>query len=164
MTKHKSHATARQRRLALDALVEVAVNPDAADHARAAAARALLNSGDKRRNGGDNDDDAEQPTPLVMMLPDNGRDPAITRLGITRGEGSQYRIVYDAGSPEGLEDLARWQREVDAEIDGSEPPAEPFALPADAPPPKPRPLSAAERQARYRQRRRESAALSSPAQ
>jgi hypothetical protein len=134
MSRLRTKATKRQRRDALAVLHEVAVDPAAADHARVAAARALVRDG---RLSDDDDPDADnggdEPLPLIV-LPDNGRDPDLPRVGYGAG-GRPYLAIL---TPEELHEVE--------------------ALRVDAlPPPEPKPpaLTNAERQARWRGRERE---------
>jgi hypothetical protein len=127
---------------ALRTLHGVVTNPRSPTYAKVNAAKALI-QGD--RDEGDELQEDRGPPP-VLILPDNGRDPALTRLGITRSEGV-ITIIYDGKSEAGVADLARWRAEVDAEIQAAHPA---LLLPPD----RPKPLTPAERQRRRRERLR----------
>ena len=121
------------------ALHAVVTDPDAADYARIAAARALVRGDDP--DAAEAAAKAEAGPPGILILPTNGRNPALEPLGITRDERC-IRITY-ADTEAGRADLARWTAEVHAEIDAAFP-AAPLALPA------PVKLTEAEQKRRWR--------------
>jgi hypothetical protein len=88
-----------------------------------------------------------------VFLPDNGRDPGITRLGIYDID-CQTVIIYDGSTEEGLADLARWQAQMAARIEADYP-RQPLALSAPAPK---RAQTGAERQRKRRARLKVAAA------
>jgi len=123
-------------------LHDVIIAPGTPIYTKVSAAKALLRDG-----AGDDDAKEDRGPPPVLILPDNGRDPGLVKLGIDRLP-EVVRIVYNGRTEAGIADLARWQAEVAAELDA----AHPALLP---PPDKPKPLTPAERQRRHRERRRE---------
>jgi hypothetical protein len=142
MTRPKGRASKRQRSDAIRVLHEVAIDESAADHARVAAARAIIRDG---RN--DSDDESAEPTrePAILCLPVNHRD--VVALGIMREEGF-IRVNYDGGTPEGLVNRDRWLAELHAEFASASAPL----LPA---PEKRPPMTSTDRVRRWRERRRE---------
>jgi hypothetical protein len=145
--------TRRMRDAAWRALADVVADPEAADHARVSAARALVRDDPDEA---DADANADNGPFIVLTMPTNGRDPGLTPLGITCGPGRRRTIFYDPNSEAGLADLERWRAEVDAEIVA----AHPELLPA---PEKPPALTGAERQRRHRERLKLALQIDAPA-
>jgi hypothetical protein len=124
-------------------LHQVATDPEAATHARVTAARALITEG--RRNEDRVDDAAQDVWPPLLVLPDNGRDPHLSPIGIHRDDrGLPWLLIY-RNDEAGLADRDRWLEERGAEWLA----AHPEALPA---PEKPPAMTNAERQRRHRER------------
>jgi hypothetical protein len=109
-------------------------------YVKVSAAKALL------REDGTEGDEIDSPTgpPVLLVIPDNGRDPGLATLGVDRSPGV-VRILYDGKSEAGLVDLARWRTEVAVEIEDTH-------LALLPPPDRPKPLTPAERQKRRRER------------
>jgi hypothetical protein len=127
---------------ALRTLHEVITAAGTPIYTKVSAAKALLRDG-----AGDDEAKEDRGPPPVLILPDNGRDPGLVKLGIDRSP-AVVRIIYDAKTEAGRADLARWQAEVAAEIEAEHP----TALPSQD---RPRPLTGAERVRRWRGRKRE---------
>jgi hypothetical protein len=97
----------RQKALAIKALTSIVESPDAAEYVRARAAAALLNNG---KDAPDSDVPMREPDApgAIIILPDNGRDRRVVRLGPERVGQS---FIYDSRTPEGIADMERWKAE-----------------------------------------------------
>jgi hypothetical protein len=149
MTKRLTKPSKAARDSAWRALHAIAADPDAGDTARVSAARALIRDDPEQREAEDAAVKASRGRPAIISLPDNGRSPPGTPLGITRsGDDGCYMIIYDCHSEQGLADWDRWLAEVAAKIEADYPSPPPLLAP---PAPKPK-LTEAERKRAYRAR------------
>jgi hypothetical protein len=105
-----SKPTAKMKDQAILALAEVVANPHAPVHAKVSAARTLYGAVAEEETRPE-----ELPPPTICWLPDNGRSPAITKLGFT-GDPRQSVVIYDGKTEAGRADLERWMSEHAARV------------------------------------------------
>lgn len=141
--KKLDRPTKSMKDAALRALHAAVVDPGVPRYTQVSAAKSLL-QGNKDEAA---EAEADKRPASCMFLPDSGRDPGITRLGI-HDIDHQTVVIFDGSSEEGIADCARWREQMAARIEIDHPP-DLVALPA---PVKAPPLTPAERQRRRRER------------
>ena len=141
--KKLDRPTKAMKDAALRALHAAVVDPGVPRYTQVSAAKSLLQGNKDEADAAE----ADKRPASCMFLPDSGRDPGITRLGIYDLD-HQTVVIYDGKTEEGLANLALWREQMAARIAIDYPP-DLLALPA---PVKAPPLTPAQRQKRRRER------------
>jgi hypothetical protein len=102
--------TPKMRDKAILALAEVVADPGAPVHARVSAAKTLYGKPDE-----DNTPPEELPSPTVIWLPAQGRNPELEKLGFN-GNPQQSVVFFDSKTEAGLADRDRWMAEHSARV------------------------------------------------